>query len=174
MTILKNKSYDPSKIYPPLLKKLEQLQKNCQARGVDYWMISGFRSMEEQTEIYALGRTKKNHDASPSKPMGSIVSKAKPGQSMHNYGLATDFALDGDKTRAGLQPDWDADKYQILAEEAKKLGLEAGWYWTKFKDSPHIELRLITNGLALKDIQQKYKEGGIQKVWSHLDTFEWK
>ena len=41
----------------------------------------GRRTMEEQAALYAKGRTK------PCK----IVTKAKPGQSYHNYGLAFDL-----------------------------------------------------------------------------------
>lgn len=41
----------------------------------------GRRTMEEQAELYAKGRTK----------AGKIVTKAKPGQSYHNYGLAFDW-----------------------------------------------------------------------------------
>ena len=41
----------------------------------------GRRTMEEQSGLYAKGRTKP----------GKIVTKAKPGQSYHNYGLAFDW-----------------------------------------------------------------------------------
>jgi hypothetical protein len=41
----------------------------------------GRRTMEEQAGLYAKGRTKP----------GKIVTKAKPGQSYHNYGLAFDW-----------------------------------------------------------------------------------
>jgi hypothetical protein len=42
----------------------------------------GRRTMEEQAALYAKGRTKQP---------GKIVTKAKPGQSYHNYGLAFDW-----------------------------------------------------------------------------------
>ena len=41
----------------------------------------GRRTMEEQAALYAKGRT----------AGGKIVTKAKPGQSYHNYGLAFDW-----------------------------------------------------------------------------------
>jgi hypothetical protein len=41
----------------------------------------GRRTMEEQAALYAKGRT----------TSGKIVTKAKPGESYHNYGLAFDW-----------------------------------------------------------------------------------
>ena len=56
----------------------EILQSNLQIRITDT-----LRSFDEQAKLYAQGRT----------APGKIVTKAKPGQSYHNYGLAVDFAL---------------------------------------------------------------------------------
>jgi peptidoglycan L-alanyl-D-glutamate endopeptidase CwlK len=41
----------------------------------------GRRTMEEQTALYAIGRTS----------LGKIVTKARAGESYHNYGLAFDW-----------------------------------------------------------------------------------
>lgn len=153
---------DTSKIYPKLQRKLDQLVVNCSARGLDYWAISGYRSPEEQDGLYAQGRTKP----------GNIVTKAKGGQSAHNFGVAVDFCADKDMERAGLQPDWNAASYAILAEEAKKLGLEAGFYW-KFKDCPHVQLPLGKHGIKMSHLYAKYKAGGIAAVWAYLDGFSW-
>ena len=43
----------------------------------------GYRSIEQQNALYAIGRTKP----------GSIVTKARGGYSWHNYGLAADYAF---------------------------------------------------------------------------------
>jgi peptidoglycan LD-endopeptidase CwlK len=169
----KNKAFVISAIYPPLMQKLEILQANCLARGVDYWLISGFRSWDEQNKLYALGRTVKNVDATEEKPMGGIVTKARGGQSYHNFGVAADAALDKDATRAGLQPDWNFEAYQVWAEEAKKLGLDAGYYWKGFPDAPHVQLNFAKVGLTLADLQRMYAKGGIQFVWNELSKFNW-
>ena len=167
------KAFKPDEIYPPLMAKLTQLQANCQAKGVDYWLISGYRSWEEQDKLYALGRTAKNVDATPAKPMGGIVTKAKGGQSYHNFGVAADFAPDKDKTRAGLQPDWDLKSYELLADEALKLGLDPGLYWKTFKDGPHVQLPLAKHGIKLSDLQKWWKKGGTKEVWTQLDKYTW-
>jgi len=172
IAMLKTKAFVVSEIHPRLLTKLEALQKACQVRGVDYWAISGFRSWEEQTRLYALGRTVKNVDATPEKPLGGIVTNAKAGLSMHNYGLAADFAPDKDKVRSGLQPDWNFPAYQILAEEAVKLGLESGFYW-KFKDGPHVQVNLSKLNMKISDLVDLYNKGGRKLVWDTLDKFNW-
>lgn len=122
---------DSKFVYPKLWAAGKTLLEACAVRGASYWAISGYRSIPEQNALYAQGRTKP----------GQIVTKARGGYSFHNQGLALDFALDGDVTRAGLQPRWNRQDYQILAEEAQKLGLEAGYFW-KFQDNPHVQWKL--------------------------------
>lgn len=171
--IRNTKAFIASDVYPPFMKKVEQLQANCLARGVDYWLISGYRSWDEQNKLYALGRTVKNVDATPAKPMGGTVTKAKGGQSFHNFGVATDSALDKDAVRAGLQPDWNFESYRVWAEEAQKLDLDAGFFWKGFPDAPHVQLNFAKHGLKLADLQAWYKKGGIKEVWAQLDKYNW-
>ena len=75
----------------------------------------GRRTMEEQAELYAKGRTKG----------GKIVTKAKPGQSYHNYGLAFDWvplkAIA--KNKDLLTADWGNDMAYRLGE---KVGVSFG------------------------------------------------
>lgn len=169
----KTKAFKPQEVFPPLLTKLELLAERCKARGVDYWATSGFRSIDEQNRLYALGRTVKNVDASEEKPLGGRVTNARGGQSYHNFGIAADFALDKDGARDGLQPDWAFEAYQILAEEARAIGLEAGFYWKSFPDAPHVQLPLAKVGLKLADLQALHAKGGMPLVWSALNKYNW-
>lgn len=105
--------------------------------------------------------------------MGGIVTNARGGQSLHNLSIAIDFALDKDTLRDGLQPDWRLEAYRILAEEAKKLGLESGFWWTKIKDGPHVELPLARHGLTTLGLQKIYRAGGIPGLWKELDKYQW-
>ncbi len=166
------KRIDINVLYPNFRRLIEKLVENCRARGVEYYATSGLRTWDEQSKLYALGRTVPNVDATPEKPMGGIVTQAKAGQSYHSYGIAVDFCPDKDKTRAGLQPDWNRASYQILAEEATKLGLEAGYYW-KFVDNPHVQLKISKNGLTLFDLQKAYGNGGPKAVEALLNKFSW-
>jgi peptidoglycan L-alanyl-D-glutamate endopeptidase CwlK len=156
------KRIDLSKLYPPFRAKIEQLAANCRAQGVDYWAICGLRSVEEQNALYAQGRTKP----------GPIVTKARGGQSYHGFGLAVDFCRDADTKREGLQPTWDMPGLKVLADEAKKLGLEAGYYW-KFIDGPHVQWPLYKHAIKLDKLLAIYNKGGLEAVWKELDTYSW-
>jgi peptidoglycan L-alanyl-D-glutamate endopeptidase CwlK len=161
------KRIDTSKIYPKAMEKFKLLADSCNTNP--YYAISGFRSVDEQNELYAQGRTKP----------GAIVTKAKGGQSNHNFGIAIDFCHDIDITREGLQPDWAPASYMVLAEEAKHLNLEPGYYWA-FKDTPHIQLPIGKYNIKGFSSDPKevtllsiYNKGGLPAVWAYLDKFEW-
>jgi peptidoglycan L-alanyl-D-glutamate endopeptidase CwlK len=102
--------------------------KNLAAqRNLDVKCICGLRSFDEQAALYAKGRT----------APGKIVTKAPPGHSMHNYGLALDLAVfskDG-KTYHGSHA-----LYRELGPLGESLGFEWGGRW-KFVDEPHYQFR---------------------------------
>lgn len=74
------------------------------------------------------------------------VTKAGPGQSYHNYGLALDYVLispDGKKVSYNLREDLDADGFadwRECADAFKAHGFAWGGDWNSFKDNPHVEL----------------------------------
>ena len=150
-------------LYPPFLAKAKQLSVACQARGAVYYAISAERTFAEQQALYDQGR----------KTAGQIVTKARPGTSAHNYGVAIDFCRDADAARAGLQPDWDLVDYAVLAEEAVKLGLEAAYNWASFKEGPHIQLPLGSKGLTFDKLISIYTKGGKAAVFAELDKHVW-
>jgi peptidoglycan L-alanyl-D-glutamate endopeptidase CwlK len=94
----------------------------------------------EQAAIFAQGRTTK----------GAIVTKARAGQSIHNYGLAFDFVLlyDLDENGSFEKVSWDTlldyDKdasadWQEVVRPFKNLGYSWGGDFKSISDSPHIE-----------------------------------
>jgi peptidoglycan L-alanyl-D-glutamate endopeptidase CwlK len=135
-----------------------------------YSPFSGFRSVEEQNNLFAQGR--------PGGPPGPIVTKAKGGQSAHNFGCAIDFCRDADMTRAGLQMDWDTEHYRILSEEASRAAAESGFGWA-FQDAPHVQLPLKAHGIELFDVRaakcllNAYRAGGMAAVNSILNSETW-
>lgn len=153
---------DTKVLYPPFLALVEKLLANCSARGAQYYCICGTRTVQEQNDLYAQGRTKP----------GPIVTKAKGGESYHNFNVAADFAPDKDQDRAGLQPDYNKPAYQILAEEAQKLGLEPGYFW-KFTDAPHVQLKISAHGLDLHNLLDAYNKNGPIGVTKLLDGYSW-
>lgn len=99
---------------------------------------SGLRTFKEQDALYAKGRT----------APGSIVTNAKAGQSVHNYGLALDFFLVSEDGQKAL---WTVnDKWKRVVVIGKSLGFDWGGEWTNFKDYAHLE---FTQGLTWQDLK---------------------
>lgn len=111
------------------------------------------RTFAEQDALYAQGRTKP----------GAVVTKAKGGQSYHNYGLAIDIVLLIDKDGNGsyetaswdTRGDFDADKqsdWMEIVNIFKQHGWEWGGDW-KFKDDPHFQK---TFGKSVRELLALY------------------
>lgn len=152
---------DLDRLYLPACEAFLQLADNCRSRGVDYFAISGYRSLTEQAALYFQGRLQP----------GKIVTYARPGLSWHNYGLAVDFCRDKDVERRGLQPSWEKDDYAVLGEEAAKIpGLEWAGNWAKhFRELPHVQFRV--RGATLQDSMRIYEDGNqsLPAVWAQYD-----
>lgn len=119
-----------------------QLTSHSQIR-----IVQGLRTFAEQDALYAQGRT----------TPGSKVTNAKGGQSLHNYGLAIDFALliDGKEISWDLKKDWDGDKiadWMEVVSVFRKAGWEWGGTW-KFTDNPHFQKVF---GYTVKQLLVKY------------------
>ena len=105
------------------------------------------RTFAEQDALYAQGRTKL-YDANGRK-LG-VVTKAKGGQSIHNFGLALDIVLlkdtngDGTFDSASWEDTIDFDKdgradWMEIVSILKRNGWIWGGDWKSFKDKPHFE-----------------------------------
>ena len=105
--------------------KLGIFEKRLLESGIRVKLVSGYRSIEEQNRLYALGRTKP----------GRIVTKARGGHSWHNFGLAADYAF-----ISGGQLTWDGP-WKLFGRIARECGLEWGGDWRKFPDRPHVQWR---------------------------------
>lgn len=124
------------------------------------------RTFKEQNDIYNQGRI----------TPGPIVTNAKGGQSIHNYGLAFDFCLivDGKTVSWDTVKDWDKDgKADWL--EVVEIFVKAGWTWgadwdrdgvTKAQgdkdesivDAPHLQK---TFGYGWRDLLKLYNAGKV-------------
>ena len=116
-------------------------------------IVSTLRTFEEQDELYAIGRTK----------AGRKITNAKGGQSIHNYGLAIDFALLIDGKTASWEDlkDFDGDRkadWLEVVEVFEKAGWEWGGRWKSFIDAPHFEK---TFGYSWKQLLEKYNAGQL-------------
>lgn len=119
----------------PRVKRLsESLVKQCAKEGIAIRVTSGFRSCEAQNALYAQGRT----------TGGAIVTNAKCGESLHNYGVAFDICFNTTTPYSG--------PWERVGAIGESLGLEWGGRWASFPDRPHFQLMF---GCTLKDFQGK-------------------
>lgn len=123
-------------------------------KGVSVEVISGLRSWAAQAALYASGRTK----------AGPIVTKAKPGSSWHNYGLAIDLGLFKNGVYLDEKKPAEADKlYAEIGRIAEANGIEWAGHWKTFPETPHFQ---VTFGLSLAQARERMEANGkdIQKI----------
>jgi peptidoglycan L-alanyl-D-glutamate endopeptidase CwlK len=140
------------------LAKLEpfivQAELMLAPKGVTVEVISGLRSWSAQAALYAQGRTKP----------GKIVTKARPGSSWHNYGLAIDLGLFKNGIYLDESKPAEADKlYAEIGKLAATHGIEWAGNWKTFAENPHFQ---VTFGLSLADVRSRMeaKNYDIQKL----------
>lgn len=112
--------------------------------GVQWVIVQARRTIAYQNSLYAQGRTKP----------GKIVTKAKGGQSPHNFGWAVDLCpLDEDGNVWWECP----NKYwKMLGEVAEGMGLTWGGHFKSIIDYPHVE------DPVWKDYQAAWKRGELE------------
>jgi len=134
-----------TELHPTVAKKTDQLVEIAAKKGIEVVITETIRTMEEQDQLYAKGRSAE----------GNIVTYAQAGESYHNYGLAVDFAIKDNQGDVIWDTGYDgnnngkSDWFEV-AEIAKDLGFEWGGDWQGFKDYPHLQ---ITFGLSIRQLQ---------------------
>lgn len=110
---------------PKIRELAEKLIAECKKLGYQITVTQTLRTIEEQDALYAQGRTKP----------GNIVTKAKGGYSLHNFGVAFDICPIVDGKAA-----WnDNVLFKKTGEIGMNVGLEWGGTWTSFPDLPHFQ-----------------------------------
>ncbi|MFO1519207.1 MAG: M15 family metallopeptidase [bacterium] len=135
------------KLHPELVRRVERLIENAQRNGLNVYVSEGFRSEEQQMKLLHSGRG---------------VTRAKPGYSFHNYGLAVDVVFQDKKGRPSWREEHDWKK---LGQLGKEVGLEWGGDWKSLRDRPHFQL--VPNG-EIGHVRKAYRQGGLQKVWQTI------
>lgn len=136
-------------LHPKIREEVLRLvdQANAQLTGdAQIRIVQGLRTFPEQDQLYAQGRT----------APGKKVTKAKGGQSYHNYGLAIDFCLviKGTEISWDTAKDYDGDHQADWLEVIQVFLKAGGWTWGKaFNDLPHLEK---TFGYGYRDLLKKY------------------
>lgn len=136
---------------PSARKKVDAWIQACKKRGVDLLVYCTYRSVEEQADLYAQGRTNP----------GAIVTNAKPGTSWHNLPPMMTRAVDAVPIVHG-KPDWSYSNYEphwkVFEEEAKAAGLEWAGDWKSFREFVHVQ---DTDGMSLVEAWADAREAGL-------------
>lgn len=130
------------KVHPRLAAGVLKIIAQAKAEGYTLIVTQGLRTFAEQDKLY-LKRPR--------------VTKAKGGQSNHNYGLSVDLAF---VTNGKL--DWTDSLYLKIGKWSKNAGLAWGGNWKSFRDLPHVELHDLPGWRTLLTL---YNQGGIPAVW---------
>ena len=139
-------SRDLNELTPAARKRAQAFFAACaadlylQANGITVIATSTYRDFEAQDAIYARGRT----------APGKVVTKAKAGDSWHNWRCAFDVL----PLRYG-KPVWattgaDGEVWRKLGEIGEACGLEWAGRWTTFRELAHFQ---YTGGLTLADFK---------------------
>ena len=161
---------DITKCHPELQVKAKQLQTLCKSNNLIIGIGECFRSIEEQNELYAQGRTKP----------GNIVTNAKGTDygSHHQWGTAFDFYRNDGSGAYNTSGNF----FKRVGELGKSLGLEWGGDWTSPVDQPHFQLPYWgSTTSALKSMyetpdnfKKTWEEDKMEKVYNWtLEVPEW-
>ncbi len=126
-------SRDLKDLLPVVEGKARDFLAECKKAGIDVLIYCTYRSVKEQDELYAIGRTLP----------GKIITNARGGQSWHNFRAAFDFVpmING-------KPQWGSKSlYTRCGTIAESLDLEWAGRWTgSLKETAHCQYR---GGLTL-------------------------
>jgi peptidoglycan L-alanyl-D-glutamate endopeptidase CwlK len=121
--------------------------------GLTFKIISGTRTCEEQNDLFASGRTKS----------GPIVTRARGGQSNHNFGVAWDIGVFGN---GAYIP--ESQLYKGAGAIGKENGLDWGGDWQSFPDEPHFQ---AIPEAKLADVRSAFEAGkSFNALMSEMST----
>jgi peptidoglycan L-alanyl-D-glutamate endopeptidase CwlK len=122
---------------PPAKQRALAFIAAANAKGIDLLVTSTYRDSESQDALYAQGRS----------TPGNIVTRAKAGQSWHNWRCAFDVV-----PLVNGKAIWDDQAmWKQVGEIGKSCGLEWAGDWKTFKEYPHFQ---YTGGLTLAQLNQ--------------------
>ncbi len=142
----KNLSTLLPEVQPAFRAFMVEAQALAAAKGYEYRAICGTRDWDEQARLYAQGRT----------TPGKIVTKAPPGSSFHNFGLAIDCGVfRGGKYLDEAEPITAAKFHRLVAPLAKAQNLRWGGDFRSIQDDPHFEFNTPLTLVQLRDKRAK-------------------
>jgi peptidoglycan L-alanyl-D-glutamate endopeptidase CwlK len=149
-----------AQLYPDLSDRFFRVFRDLwHLHGKVVRVTHGLRTWEEQEALFAQGRTKP----------GRIVTNAKAGESLHNFGLAIDICFRGTDPYLEKLRREDPKRAQAVWGDYGKIAEGHGLKWGgdfKIVDLPHVE---IDYGLKLSELRNFYARGGLPEVFRRLN-----
>ena len=140
-----------AKLHPQVQGLIRRFINNVYAQHqVQLVIVQSYRTYAQQDALYAKGRT----------VPGSVVTKAKGGQSNHNFALAVDVFPLWEDGQLHMDSKSDKKNVQILrtiAPVGKSIGLEWGGDWKSIVDNPHFQLK---TGKTMAQLREMTKNAG--------------
>jgi len=140
------------KLQPDVQKALNSAIVEMQSKGVNYFVNSTFRTIDEQKAYYAQGRQLLGVTNALRATVGFYFLSAKENEkivtncdgviakSQHQSGRAVDI-VPVDKKGNPYWPATDSPLWKAIADVMTIHGFDAGLYWKKFPDAPHYEMK---------------------------------
>lgn len=143
-------------LHPLLAAKIQTVAATMETTGIHLRVVQGLRTKEEQDALFAQGRT----------APGKIVTDARGGHSMHNYGLAVDL-VPGKRGVDPWQPNWDENHpdFKTMIDLCEKQGLVAGANWVHLPDFDHFQLPGVPVSPS-PEMLACLVDGGCEAVWT--------
>jgi peptidoglycan L-alanyl-D-glutamate endopeptidase CwlK len=165
-------------LHPVFQSRFTQLDQRLaeSSLAIQLRLTQGIRTWAGQDELYAKGRTTPGVDCKhggvvrpvgscPQHPLGLPVTKAKGGESAHNFGYAGD-AVPNDPDFPDWHGDWSGgdERWKVFLATAKECGFAEGAEWRTFPDAPHLYLPELP-ATPDDNMRYLYREGGLAAVW---------
>ena len=137
-------------LHPLIRSRVADFINEADQLGIQLRITSAYRSFAEQDALFAQGRTKP----------GNIVTNARGGESIHNFGLAFDVV-----PMVHGQTNWNGN-WSFIGALGKSFGFTWGGDWQAFPDRPHFEMDV---GLSLADLRGRLKDSELAGGFVQLD-----
>jgi peptidoglycan L-alanyl-D-glutamate endopeptidase CwlK len=148
-------------VSPDLATKVRAATDSLAQAGTYLLVVSGLRTPAEQDALYAQGRTTPGH----------IVTNAKAGQSMHNYGLAVDVVPYLSGPAGALNWTVSTPQYKAMVAAMKAQGLVWGGDWVSFPDDDHFQMPDLpaSPNKAMIDDYGAGDTAALEAIWTNAD-----
>lgn len=154
-----------AEVHTLLASKVRLMADILEHEGLEIRVVQGLRTIEQQDELYAMGRTKP----------GKIVTNCPGGKSYHNFGLAVDCIPSSHDPTKPFAPDWNPQHpvWKRMIQVGESVDLDSGATWNTFKDFPHFQFTgKFPEGEPDDELKALYASGGLPAVWDAVTRSE--